>query len=526
MDKKMTTPSAHISLRSWIVLIAIGVLIFLINIDYTAVNLTFVPIAAEIDTDLNSLQWLLSAYVLVWGALVIPAGRMADLYGKRRCLIMGLLLFLVGSAVTGVGHSIEVLVAGRILQAIGAAIFTAPAWASIFTLATPEKQGFVMGIIMSFSGLGLAAGPTIAGLIIEEMNWRWIFYINIPLGLIVIAILLLYAPKDILPENHPKIDIVGSLLLASGLCIGVYGLNQIELLGAASSQLWSIIGGGLLLIAAFIVWNKRSKEPMVPSHLFYNKPYMTATFGQFFMAMNFAMILVLMGLYLQNTLHYSTYETGLIFLAMTLTVGVLSPIGGKMIDWFGVRRPMVFGALSTALATGLMAGLGTDTSLSYVLICLFFAGMGLGTYFTACNTAMLWAAPQQDLNVASGVYMMFMMMGNTLSVILATSFLVLFGRNALFKMTQQHGIELSGEQYQSLVEIISKAEHSAAQLKDFAPDQISQLLGWIDAAFVHGLSIDMMFGSTLALITAAITQWGMGQLKAPAQQHHHATIGI
>lgn len=522
----MKNNSAQISVRSWIVLIAIGVLIFLINIDYTAVNLTFVPIAAEIDVDLNSLQWLLSAYVLVWGALVIPAGRMADLYGKRLCLILGLLLFLAGSAITGVGQSIEVLVAGRVLQAIGAAIFTAPAWASIFTLATPEKQGFVMGVIMSFSGLGLAAGPTIAGLIIEEMSWRWIFYINIPLGIALIAILVLYAPKDPLPEKQPKIDVVGSLLLASGLCIAVYGLNQIELLGVSSAQLWAFIGVGLLLIGAFILWNKRSKAPMVPSHLFYNKPYMTATFGEFLMAMNFAMILVLMGLYLQNTLHYSTYETGLIFLAMTLAVGVLSPIGGKMIDLFGVRRPMVFGALSTALAMGLMTGLGTDSSLVYVLVCLFFAGMGLGTYFTACNTAMLWSAPQQDLNVASGVYMMFMMMGNTLSVILATSLLVFFGRNALFEMTQKHGIELSAEQYQNLVEVISKAEHSAAQLKDFAPNQISQLLGWIDAAFVHGLSIDMMVGTILALITAALTQWGMGILKAPAQQQHHATIGI
>ena len=198
----MSTPSSQISVQSWIVLIAIGVLIFLINIDYTAVNLTFVPIAEEIKTDLSSLQWLLSAYVLVWAALVIPAGRMADLFGKRRCLITGLLIFLAGSALTGMGQSIDILVLGRVFQGIGAAIFTAPAWASIFTLAPPEKQGFVMGIILSFSGLGLAAGPTLSGFIIEEMSWRWIFYINIPLGFIVIATLLLYAPKDILPEER------------------------------------------------------------------------------------------------------------------------------------------------------------------------------------------------------------------------------------------------------------------------------------------------------------------------------------
>jgi EmrB/QacA subfamily drug resistance transporter len=522
----MNTLSSQISLRSWIVLIAIGVLIFLINIDYTAVNLTFVPISEEIDTDLNSLQWLLSAYVLVWAALVIPAGRMADLFGKRRCLITGLLIFLAGSGLTGMGHSIEILILGRVLQGIGAAIFTAPAWASIFTLAPPEKQGFVMGVILAFSGLGLAAGPTLAGLIIQEISWRWIFYINIPLGLVVITTLMLYAPKDALPEEREKIDYVGTFLLGSGLCLSVYGLNQIEIWGMASSQLWSIMGLGLLLIGAFIIWNQKSKVPMVSGHLFRNKPYMAATIGEFFMAMNFSMILVLMALYLQNTLHYSTYETGLVFISMTVTMGLLSPIGGKMIDLFGVKGPMVFGALSTAIATGLMAGLGTESSLFYVIVCLFFSGMGLGAYFTACNTAMLWAAPQKDLNVASGVYMMFMMMGNTLSVILATSLVVLFGRNSLLESTQNHGLELSLQQHQDLVGVISKVEHSASQLKDFSHDQIPQLLSWIDSAFVYGLSINMIIGTVFALIAAGLTLWGMGRLAAPTLEQRHAPVGI
>jgi MFS family permease len=207
-------------------------------------------------------------------------------------------------------------------------------------------------------------------------------------------------------------------------------------------------------------------------------------------------------------------------------MGLLSPVGGKMIDLFGIKLPMIFGALTTAVATGLMASLGAESSLLYVLICLFFAGTGLGAYFTACNTAMLWAAPQKDLNVASGVYMMFMMMGNTLSVILATSLLVFFGRNSLFESSQRHGLELSVQQHQDLAGIISKVEHSASQLKDFPSDQVPQLLSWIDSAFVHGLSVDMMFGTAFALIAAGFTQWGIGKLKAPLHQHHHVTVGI
>lgn len=511
----MPATNSHISLRSWIVLLAIGVLIFLINIDYTAVNLTLVPIAEEIDTDLNTLQWLLSAYVLVWAALVIPAGSMADIYGKRTCLITGLLIFMGGSLTTGLGQTVEVLILGRILQGIGAALFTAPAWASIFTLAPPSKQGFVMGVIMSFSGLGLATGPTLAGYIIQELDWRWIFYINIPLGFMLIAVLMLYGAKDERPEKVEKIDYIGAILLANGLCISIYGLNQIEIWGAASNKLWAVISSGITLIVAFIIWNMRRKVQMVPSHLFRNKAYMAATIGEFFMAINFSMVLVLMGLYLQNTLHYSTYETGLIFISMTITMGLLSPLGGKMIDKFGVKSPMVVGAIITAISTGMMAGLNADTSLMYVLVALFLSGTGLGCYFTAGNTAMLWAAPQKELNVASGVYMMFMMMGNTISVVLATSLVVLFGRNFLLAETQVQGMTLSDVQHQELVQIISKVEHSASQLNGFDSNQVPQLLNMIDSAFVHGLSINMAFATLFGIIAAALTMCGIGNLKAP-----------
>ena len=510
--------SSQIPLRSWIVLIAVGMLIFLLNIDYTAVNLTLVPISEEMNANLSDLQWLLSAYVLVWAAFVIPAGRIADFYGKRNTLITGLLVFMGGSCLTGLGHSLEMLILGRILQGFGAAIFTAPAWALIFTTASPEKQGFVMGIILSFAGLGLATGPTLAGFIIEEASWRWIFYINIPLGLIVIAILMLYAAKEVLPKVSQKIDYVGTLLLASGLCIFVYTLNEIEVRELKSLHIWGGLSLGILLIGSYITRDRKQKIRMISPHLFQNKAYMAATIGQFFIAMNFSMVLILMGLYLQNTLHYSSYETGLIFISMTISMGLLSPIGGKMIDAFGMKGPMVLGALLTAFSMGLMAVLKTDSSLLHVITALFLVGTGLGAYFTASNTAMMRAVPSEDLNVAAGVFTMFMMIGNTLSVILATSFVVLFGRSYLLENSLKHGVDLSSQQYQELAEVISKVEHSASQLTDFAPDQIPQLLRWIDEAFVYGLSLNMMFGTVFALITAGLTLWGISTHKAPATQ--------
>jgi EmrB/QacA subfamily drug resistance transporter len=522
----MSAPSSSISFRSWLVLISVGILIFLINIDYTAVNLTLLPISEEIDTDLNSLQWLLSAYVLVWAALVIPAGRVADLYGKRTTLIGGLLLFMLGSGITGLGHSLEMLIIGRILQGLGAALFSAPVWALIFTTASPEKQGFVMGIVLSFAGLGLATGPTLAGLIIEEANWRWIFYVNIPLGFIVIAILLLFAAKDVLPKVQQKIDYLGTFLLAAGLCLAIYAINQIEVWGGKSLELWSLILLSITSLSLYSLRDRKQKFRMIPPHFFKNKGSMATIIGVFFIAMTFSMVLVLMGLYLQNTLNYSSYETGLIFISMTISMGLLSPIGGKMIDAFGAKVPMVFGSLCSGAGVVLMVFLGTSSSLIHVVTALFLVGTGLGAYFTACNTAMMRAVPQEDLNVASGIYMMFMMIGNTLSVVLATSLVVLFGRIHLLNNILNQGITLTPEQHKDLIESISKVEHSASQLKDFPSEYIPQLLSWVNEAFVYGFSIYMMFGTVFTLIAAGLTLWGIQERKGGAATTAHAPLAL
>lgn len=516
----MPSHSQPISLRSWIVLLAVGVLIFILNIDYTAVNLTLVPIAEEIQTDLNNLQWLLSAYVLVWAAFVIPAGRLADIYGKRNALIAGLIIFMAGSCLAGLGKSLEILILGRALQGVGAAIFSAPAWAFVFTTASPERQGFVMGVILSFAGFGLATGPTLAGFIIQELSWRWIFYVNLPLGLLVIAVLLIYSQKDEIAFNKKKVDIFGTLLLSAGLCLCVYALNQIEVWGFQSPLLWGITILGFCLLGTYYLRDRVQKFRMVPPHLFRNKAYMAATVGEFFMAINFSMVLVLMGLYLQNTLHYSSYHAGLVFISMTISMGFLSPIGGKMIDTFGIRGPMTLGALLTSFAMAMMAFLNVNSSLSYVVTSLFCVGTGLGMYFTACNTAMMRSVPQEDLNVASGVFMMFMMVGNTLSIILSTSFVVMFGRDYLWTTTQEKGMILVPAQHQQLAEVIAKVEHSANQLTSFSTDQIPFLLHSIDEAFVYGFSINMIMGAFAALVSASLTLWGIRSLRASTETSH------
>lgn len=498
--------SSAISLRDWLVLISVGTLVFLMNIDYTAVNLTLVPISEEISADLNSLQWLLSGYVLTWAAFVVPAGRIADIYGKRNTLIFGLFLFMIGSCLTGFADILELLIAGRFLQGLGAAIFTAPAWALIFTSAPPQKQGFVMGLIMSFAGLGLAAGPTLAGIIIQEIGWRWIFYINLPFGFLIIAVLYLYAAPDKPEKVKDKFNVLSAVLLSSFLYMLIDIVDKVHTQGMNSFSVWRNLAIMCSVLFLYVWRENKHSTPLVPLKLWKNKAFMATTFATGLIAMCFSATLVLISLYLQNTLECSSYETGLIFISMTITMGILGPIGGRMSDRFHTRNPMLFGCFATAFAMGLMTFFGPDTPLLYVIISLFIVGAGLGVFYAAANTAMFQAVPAENLAIASGVYTMSMMIGNTLSIVLSTSLVVFFGRNHL--MENVRGMMLTPEQYQDLNLIIGQVEHSALQLKDFPADAIPQLLEWIDNAFVYGLSLNMMLGTACALAAASFIWWG------------------
>lgn len=418
---------SEITLEMWILLCAVGILIFLMNVDYTAVSLTLLPISKEIGEDLNNLQWMLSGYTLVWASFVIPAGRFADIYGKKTALLLGLTIFALSSAMISASSQIEYLIAGRIAQGIGAAIFTAPCWAVIFSSAPPEKQGFVMGIVLTFSGIGLSTGPTLGGFLIQNFDWRWIFYVNIPISIFVGLVFLWVVKSEPKRTDATKIDILGTILLSSGLCLSVYALNQIEVWGAGI-KLFSTLAAGIIIVGTFFIYDSKRKEKMIPNSLLKNRAFMSCSVACFFIAMTFSLVLVLMGIYLQRIVSYSSYHAGLIFFAMTISMGFLSPFGGQIVDRLGVRLPLIAATFMIAIGTGLMSLLDAKSSIYMICSSLFFAGTGIGIFFTAGNIAMMRSVPAQDLNIASGVYTTWMMLGNTISIILYSSLLVLFAR--------------------------------------------------------------------------------------------------
>ena len=488
------------TMRDWLTLGAVGVLVFILNIDYTAVNLALIAISRDINADLNHLQWLLSGYVLIWGAIVIPAGRCTDIYGKKTTILFGLFLFVSGSLLVAVGDQLTVLVAGRLIQGVGGAIYAPACYAVIFAIMPQHRQGLAMGLIGAASGLGLAAGPSIAGLILDHISWRWIFFMNLPLGLVTFTALYMLIAKDQRSEIVQKIDLTGASLLSVGIGLFVFTLNQIEVWGLYNPLLWSCGIGSILALILFNMWDRNHRPQTLPRHFFYNKPYMSSVGSIFLMCYNFSMLMLLIGLYLQAVKRYSSIDAGLIFLMMTLIMGVLSPLGGKLADHMPVRIPIIIGIISMLVSTILLTFLTVDSSLTYIIICLIFAGIGLGLSFPTLNTALMRAVRQDEVATASSIFSMSSLLGHTLGIIAASNILIMGGSFKLDSFLNNFNIQITGSVRNKLLDILGQADHSINRFQDFAIEHRDAFMHVIDEAFMAGFKPCMMTAAISAII--------------------------
>ncbi len=483
------------------------VLIFLINIDYSAVNIAMVSIAEEVHGDLQTLQWLLSGYVLAWGLLVIPAGRLADIYGKRRLFIYGVTLFTISSILCGLATSSWFLILGRVLQGFGGAMFVPPVYSLLFSSFPSHKQGLALGLLGASAGLGLAAGPSLGGMLLTLCGWHWIFFINVPLCLVAIALVAWATEKEPARLLDEKLDKFGSVLFAGAMTAIMLGLNQTERWGVDSPLFWTVIISGVVGLAIFCVWQRISSNRLIPAGLLTNPAFIGCMLGFAIFQITFSSILVTMALYLQNILGYSAYEAGMTFLAMTLALGALSPVGGKLADKMDVRVPIVGGMLILAVALFLVSQLTVEATLIQVSTALLLVGLGLGLSFPVLNAAMMKAVPAEMLSTASGVFVMGATIGNSLGVIISANLLVFLGKSKLASLLSVQNIDLSPDQYNSLVALLSSLHQDLSALKGLDDVILAQVLGYCKESFVGAMSVTMLIGVALALLAAAMGAW-------------------
>lgn len=505
------------TVKSHWILFAVCILGIMIQIDFTAVNVALIAIGRTLQADLSVVQWALSAYVLAWGAFALTAGRCSDLFGKRRTFLLGTFLFMLGSALTGAATHAWFLILGRVVQGIGGALFLPGVYTLVFTSFPEHRRGYALGILTSAIAIGMAAGPTFGGIILHVLNWRWIFFLNLPLGIPVIAIILWAVPREPRRLSAEPMDYPGAVLIAASLGLLMFTFNQVTHWGY-SLPFWGCLIISLVLMLIFILHERRIQFPLIQLEMFRNSVFLGCSLTFIAVGFTFSMILMTINLYLQNALDYSATNTGFIFLIMTAMFAVLSVYGGKLVDRMDPRVPIGFG-LAVTILSALTFVLCTQHSPLWVpMLGLALYGIGGGLAFPALNAILMKSVPQNLLGTASSAFAMFGVIANTAGLILSSVIVITCGQNHLHDLLNLQGWSFSDDQIQQLNTIISSTHYNAGQLTHFSIEQILPMMDNLRASFVHAMHVNMSFVILLTLISLIISLL-MIKSKRPITTH-------
>ncbi|HKU56188.1 MAG TPA: DHA2 family efflux MFS transporter permease subunit [Gaiellaceae bacterium] len=393
------------SRRRWSALALIVTAQFMVILDVAIVNVALPSIKTDLHFSQTGLQWVITAYAILFGGTLLLGGRLADLLGRRRMFVAGLALFAVSSLLSGFAWSAGSLIAFRAVQGLGGALL-APAALSLLmtTFAEGRERNLALGIYGAASGSGAAAGVLLGGVLTSYLGWSWIFFVNVPVGAVAIALtpfLLRESRADLL---HRHFDLAGAASVTSGLMLLVYGLTRATTDGWSSPVTLGLLAGAAALVAAFVAIESRSRSPLLPLRIFRLRALSAAnatmalvgavTFSEFFV----------LTLYVQDVLHYSAVKSGAAFSAFALSVVVASNLAQAVVGRVGVRPTLTAGLVLATISVGLLARLPVDGHYFWDLFPGFvLGGVGLGFAFVPVTIASLTGVGRSDAGVASGL---------------------------------------------------------------------------------------------------------------------------
>jgi EmrB/QacA subfamily drug resistance transporter len=414
--------------KRWFVLAIIVAAQFMVVLDVAIVNVALPSIKTDLRFSQESLQWVITAYSILFGGVLLLGGRLADLLGRRRLFVAGLALFTVSSLLDGLAWSEGSLIAFRSLQGLGAAMLS-PAALSILTTTFKEgrERNIALGIWGAASGSGGAAGVLLGGALTSAFSWSWIFFINVPAGVLVLALVPFLLKESRADLAHRHFDAAGATSITAGLMLLVYAMTRAAQHGWGTGESIGLLVGAAALIVAFVVIELRSKAPLLPMRIFRLRTLTSsnisglllgaAVFSQFF----------LLTLYMQQVLHYSALKTGVAYVALTVSIVAFSGVGQALTTRIGVRPVLTTGMALSAAGLLLYAQLPVHGHYFWDLFPAFMlSGIGLALSFVPMSIGALTGVTQADAGVASGLINTGQQVGGAIGVAAATTIATTF----------------------------------------------------------------------------------------------------
>lgn len=416
--------------QRWWTLVVIAISVLIVVLDSTIVNIALPTLQRELNTTLSELQWIINAYIMVFGSLMLMTGSLGDRWGRARILQAGIIIFAGGSLAAAFASSGGQLILWRAIMGIGGAMIL-PATLAIITNVFPrEERGKAIGVWAGLNGIGIALGPIIGGFIIESLKWNWIFLINLPIAAVALIAGWFLVPNSRDP-NPKRLDILGTIISAAGLASLVFGLIQGGKEGWTDPTVIGTLAGAIVLISLFILWERHTTHPVIELEFFKN-PRFSAGVGAVCM-MALAMIGITFGLtlYMQFVQGYTALETGIRFVPLALGIFIGAGSADRVVSRFGTTSIIVIGFIGTAIMGALAAFWQVETSYWQLGLILFGFGFFLGYIAAPATDAVMGSLSEARAGIGSAMNTVGRMIagsigvaiiGSTLSTVYSSSF--------------------------------------------------------------------------------------------------------
>jgi EmrB/QacA subfamily drug resistance transporter len=402
--------------RKWWTLVAVAFGLFMIMLDNTIVNVALPTIQGSLHLKISELEWVVAGYALTFGAFMLTGGKLADLFGRRLIFVAGLVVFTASSLLCGLANGAEMLIGARVVQGLGAAMMN-PATLSIITVTFPPRQrGTAIGIWAGVSALALAIGPLVGGVITERISWSWIFFINVPVGVLAIAAAFAFIDESRDTSQEQRPDVPGLVTSTLGLFSLSYGLIEANNYGWTSGRILAAFGVAVVALVAFVLLERNQRLPMLDLSLFRNRGFSGANAVMLLVGLAMFGVFFYVSLYVQQVLGYSAIQAGASFLPWTVLIILLAPQAGRLSDRLG---PRPFVAAGMVVLTGSLiwfSRLGVHATFWGLLPGMLLGGVGMSAAMAPVTAAAMQSVRPDKAGVGSAVLNSMRQVGGSLGI--------------------------------------------------------------------------------------------------------------
>ena len=420
-------PHANITTRkrTWVVVLT-GIASMMAALDTVVVSTALSTIRIQLHASVGQLEWTVNAYNLSFAVLLMPAAALGDRFGRKRMFVFGLGLFSAASAACALSPAVGFLIGARAVQGAGAAFILPLALAILTSAFPPEKRGTAIGMFSAVTGISVALGPIVGGAIVSGIDWSWIFWVNVPIGLIAIPLVLTRLDESF--GKRVALDLPGVGLIAAAAFGLVWGLVRGNSVGWGSAEVVGAFAAGALLATAFVRWEFRAREPMLPMSFFRSRTFTAGNAAIFFVLGSLFSEVFFFPQLLQTGLHYDVLQTGLRLMVWTSTFIVVAPIAGALVDRIGERPLMVSGLLIQAGGAAWIASIARPgLPFSHLIVPLIVAGVGISMAIPSAQNSVVGSATQETAGKLAGINSMMRELGGVFGIALAVAVFAGFG---------------------------------------------------------------------------------------------------